>query len=72
MNGRNVGLPRYYRKKLEIDSDALHLKSLEAEAKLRSNYSKLDDFDYMLRLWQSRSQKDKVLKAQQNVRKRGL
>nr|WAE43366.1 MAG: replication initiator protein [Microviridae sp.] len=72
VNGSQVGIPRYYRKKLDIDVEQFAIKSKEVQSKLRDKYSYLSDSDFALLQLKMRDQYDKNLKARMSLKKKKL
>lgn len=63
VNGKPLGLPRYYRNFIDVSSEELFEKSLEAEKKVREKFKEMgfdadDDYEfYLLSLFASRARK---------------
>ena len=74
IHGKEVGLPRYYKKILEIPTEVLLEKSLEHEKKLLDHYHATDIYDGKLQigLKKARAQADANIKAKINLKKRKL
>lgn len=73
VKGKKVGLPRYYRKLLDISKDDLMELSLEAERKEKEIYAEkgfVTESEYLHREKESREQNLENIKARLSIKKR--
>ena len=72
MRGKEMGLPKYYRKLLDIPQEILFEKSKEANAELLEIYRKrYKDKDIYPAIMKHQTQSEKNIKAKQNQKTKG-
>nr|WAE43340.1 MAG: replication initiator protein [Microviridae sp.] len=74
VHGAEVGLPRYYRKVLEIPTEVLAVKAIAAQDKIRrvKKFIYLDQSDYLSAVVKSRAFADKTLVAKLGLKPKKL
>lgn len=63
IKGKDVGLPRYYRKKLDIEKEKLYGKSLKKSVEIVKQTIDMDDIQRLQHVRETALQKEKNLKA---------